>query len=220
MQLAHAGRKASTAEPWKGGGPVTPADGGWEPIWAPSAIPFREGWQVPRALTIHGIKDVVNAFASAAGRVLSAGGRIVEIHAAHGYLIHEFLSPLSNHRADQYGGSFENRTRILRDVVDAVRGVWPERLPVFVRISSTDWTDGGWTIEDSVALARQLEPHGVDLIDCSSGARAGREDSPAPGLPGAAFAERIRRDGRQDGRGRLITERTRPKASLSRERRT
>jgi 2,4-dienoyl-CoA reductase-like NADH-dependent reductase (Old Yellow Enzyme family) len=207
MQLAHAGRKASTAEPWKGGGPVPPADGGWEPIWAPSAIPFREGWQVPRALTIHGIKDVVNAFASAAGRVLSAGGRIVEIHAAHGYLIHEFLSPLTNHRADQYGGSFENRTRILRDVVDAVRGVWPERLPLFVRISSTDWTDGGWTIEDSVALARQLEPHGVDLIDCSSGGNV--PDAKIPLRPGyqVPFAERIRREtGVKTGAVGLITE--------------
>jgi 2,4-dienoyl-CoA reductase-like NADH-dependent reductase (Old Yellow Enzyme family) len=194
MQLAHAGRKASTAKPWTGGGPVPPADGGWEPIWGPSAIPFREGWQVPRALTIHGIKDIVHAFAAAAGRVLNAGGRIVEIHAAHGYLLHEFLSPLSNHRADEYGGSFDNRIRLVREVVDAVRAVWPERLPLFVRISATDWTEGGWTIEDSIALARRLGEHGVDVIDCSSGGNVSTATIPlAPGYQ-VPFAERIRRD--------------------------
>jgi 2,4-dienoyl-CoA reductase-like NADH-dependent reductase (Old Yellow Enzyme family) len=207
MQLAHAGRKASTAEPWKGGGPVSPADGGWEPIWAPSAIAFREGWQVPRTLTIHGIKDIVHAFASAARRVLAAGGRIVEIHAAHGYLLHEFLSPLSNHRADEYGGSFQNRTRIVREVVDAVRGVWPERLPLFVRISATDWTEGGWTPEDAVALARQLEGHGVDLIDCSSGGNVPHAKIPV--VPGyqVPFAEQIRREtGMKTGAVGMITE--------------
>jgi 2,4-dienoyl-CoA reductase-like NADH-dependent reductase (Old Yellow Enzyme family) len=207
MQLAHAGRKASTAEPWKGGGPVSPADGGWEPIWAPSAIPFREGWQVPRALTIHGIKDIVHAFGAAARRVLDAGGSIVEIHAAHGYLLHEFLSPLSNHRADEYGGSFDNRTRIVREVVDAVRGVWPERLPLFVRISATDWTEGGWTLDDSVALAQQLETHGVDLIDCSSGGNVPQAKIPlGPGYQ-VPFAERIRREtGVKTGAVGLITE--------------
>jgi 2,4-dienoyl-CoA reductase-like NADH-dependent reductase (Old Yellow Enzyme family) len=207
MQLAHAGRKASTAEPWTGGGPVSPADGGWEPIWAPSAIPFREGWQVPRALTIHAIKDVALAFRTAAARVLAAGGQIVEIHAAHGYLLHEFLSPLSNHRADEYGGTFDNRTRIVREVADAVRAVWPEQLPLFVRISATDWTDGGWTIEDSVALARQLEAHGVDLIDCSSGGNVARATIPAaPGYQ-VPFAERIRRETRmKTGAVGLITD--------------
>ena len=194
MQLAHAGRKASTAEPWTGGGPVSPADGGWEPIWAPSAVAFRDGWQVPRALTIHGIKDVVQAFAVAAGRVLEAGGKIIEIHAAHGYLLHEFLSPLSNHRADEYGGSFEHRTRIVREVADAVRAVWPERFPLFVRISATDWVDDGWTIEDSVALARQLQHHGVDVIDCSSGGNVAHARIPiGPGYQ-VPFAERIRRE--------------------------
>ena len=156
LQLAHAGRKASTAPPVKGGRPVPPGDGGWEPIWAPSPIAFREGWQVPRAMSIAEIKQVTQAFAAAARRLLAAGGKIAEIHAAHGYLLHEFLSPLSDDRDDEYGGSFGNRTRFLREVVDAVRGVWPERLPLWVRLSATDWTDGGWTIEDSVALAAQL----------------------------------------------------------------
>jgi 2,4-dienoyl-CoA reductase-like NADH-dependent reductase (Old Yellow Enzyme family) len=207
MQLAHAGRKASTAEPFKGGGPVSPADGGWEPIWAPSAIPFREGWQVPRAMSVADIDKVVRAFAAAARRLLDAGGKIAEIHAAHGYLLHEFLSPLSNHRDDDYGGSFENRTRIVRDVVDAIRGVWPERLPLWVRISATDWTEGGWTIEDSVALAAQLKDRGVDLIDCSSGGNVAHATIPmGPGYQ-VPFAERIRREtGILTGAVGLITE--------------
>src|SRR5262245_39959419 len=169
MQLAHAGRKASTSEPWKGSHPVAPEDGGWTPIWAPSAIPFREGWQTPRAMTAADIRHVVEAFATAARRVLDAGGKIIELHAAHGYLLHEFLSPLSNQRDDEYGGSFANRTRMVREVVGAIRRTWPEQLPLFVRISATDWTEGGWTPEDSVALARELKRCGVDLIDCSSG---------------------------------------------------
>jgi 2,4-dienoyl-CoA reductase-like NADH-dependent reductase (Old Yellow Enzyme family) len=194
MQLAHAGRKASTSEPWNGGKPLAVGDGGWTPIWAPSAIPFRDGWQTPRAMTTDDIDGVVRAFADAARRVLQAGGRVVEIHAAHGYLLHEFLSPLSNHRDDAYGGSFDNRTRIVRDVVDAVRAAWPERLPLFVRISATDWTDGGWTPDDSVALAMQLKTRGVDLIDCSSGGNAAHAAIPiAPGYQ-VPFAERIRRE--------------------------
>jgi 2,4-dienoyl-CoA reductase-like NADH-dependent reductase (Old Yellow Enzyme family) len=207
MQLAHAGRKASTAEPWKGGGPVPPAEGGWEPIWAPSAIPFREGWQVPRAMPVTEIEHVVRAFAAAARRVLEAGGQIAEIHAAHGYLLHEFLSPLSNRRDDEYGGSFDNRTRIVREVVDAVRSVWPERLPLWVRISATDWAEGGWTIDDSVALAAQLADRGVDLIDCSSGGNVPSAKIPlGPGYQ-VPFAERIRRDtGIMTGAVGLITE--------------
>jgi 2,4-dienoyl-CoA reductase-like NADH-dependent reductase (Old Yellow Enzyme family) len=207
MQLAHAGRKASTSEPWKGGHPLGPADGGWEPIWAPSAIPFREGWQVPRAMSAGDIKNVVAAFAAAARRLLDAGGRIAELHAAHGYLLHEFLSPLSNHRDDEYGGSFENRTRIVRDVVDGIRGVWPERYPLWVRISATDWTDGGWTIEDSVALAKQLEDSGVDLVDCSSGGNVAQATIPiGPGYQ-VPFAERVRREtGILTGAVGLITE--------------
>jgi 2,4-dienoyl-CoA reductase-like NADH-dependent reductase (Old Yellow Enzyme family) len=207
MQLAHAGRKASTAPPFKGGGPVSPADGGWEPIWAPSAISFREGWQVPRAMSIADIHEATHAFAAAARRVLAAGGKIVEIHSAHGYLLHEFLSPLSNHRDDEYGGSFENRTRFVREVVDAVRTVWPDRLPLWVRISATDWSDGGWTIEDSVALAAQLGDRGVDLIDCSSGGNVAHAKIPlGPGYQ-VPFAERIRREtGIMTGAVGLITE--------------
>ena len=218
MQLAHAGRKASSAEPWKGGGPLSPADGGWEPIWAPGAVAFRDGWQVPRALTIHGIKDVVHAFGVAAGRVLAAGGQVIEIHAAHGYLLHEFLSPLSNHRADEYGGSFEHRTRIVRDVAEAVRAVWPERFPLFVRISATDWVEGGWTIEDSVALARQLQHHGVDLIDCSSGGNVSNAQIPvAPGYQ-VPFAEAVRREtGVKTAAVGLITEPRQAESILEQE---
>ena len=194
MQLAHAGRKASTSEPWKGGTPVAVGDGGWTPIWAPSALAFRDDWQVPRAMTEADIRGVVEAFAAATRRLVDAGGRIAEIHAAHGYLLHEFLSPLSNQRTDRYGGSFENRTRIVREVVEGVRDAWPERLPLFVRISSTDWVDGGWTIEDSIALARQLKERGVDLIDCSTGGNVAHVKIPVgPGYQ-VPFAERVRRD--------------------------
>ena len=215
MQLAHAGRKASTAEPWKGGGPVAPDGGGWTPIWAPSALPFRDGWQAPRAMDTREIGAVVRAFAAAAARVLAAGGKVIEIHAAHGYLIHEFLSPLSNLRTDEYGGSFDNRARFLFEVVDAVRGVWPERLPVFVRISATDWTDGGWTIDDSAALAARLKPRGVDLIDCSSGGNvANARIALGPGYQ-VPFAERVRRDARiRTGAVGLITEPAQAEAIL------
>ena len=207
VQLAHAGRKASVVAPWLGGGPLAPADGGWTPTWGPSAIAFRDGWQVPRAMTLTDIADVVRAFADAASRVLAAGGSVVEIHGAHGYLLHEFLSPLSNHRQDDYGGTFENRTRFLREVVDAVRRVWPERLPLFVRISATDWTDGGWTIEDSIALGRDLKGRGVDLLDCSTGGNVW--DARIPLGPGyqVPFAERVRREvGIATGAVGLITE--------------
>lgn len=169
MQLSHAGRKASTARPWEGGGPVTPESGGWSPILAPSAIPFTDGYQTPEALTPDGIAGVVRAFADAAHRASEAGVQFIELHAAHGYLLHEFLSPLANTRTDAYGGAFENRVRLLLEVVDAVRRVWPDELPLAVRISATDWREGGWTLEDSVSLAKLLGPRGVDLIDCSSG---------------------------------------------------
>ena len=207
MQLAHAGRKASTSAPWLGGRPLSPAEDGWTPIWAPSAVEFRDGWQVPRAMTRTDIAHLVRAFAAAAGRVRDAGGTVIELHAAHGYLLHEFLSPLSNRRDDDYGGSFENRTRLLRDVVGAVRQVWPERFPLFVRISSTEWVDGGWTIEDSVALARELKRCGVDLIDCSSGGNVATATIPlAPGYQ-VPFAERVRRDaGIATGAVGLITD--------------
>ena len=193
MQLAHAGRKGSTYRPWSGQGGIPEDAGGWR-VPAPSAVAFTDSFPVPYALTGDGIQAVVAAFADAARRALSAGFRIIEIHAAHGYLIHEFLSPLSNQRTDAYGGSFENRTRLLHEVVAAVRRVWPERLPLFVRISVTDWTEGGWDVEQSVALARALKPQGVDLIDCSSGGNVMSAKIPmAPGYQ-APFAERIRRD--------------------------
>jgi 2,4-dienoyl-CoA reductase-like NADH-dependent reductase (Old Yellow Enzyme family) len=168
MQLAHAGRKASTSSPWKGHAPVAFDDGGWQPV-APSPIPFQDDWHTPRALDEAGIRGVIDAFRDAAVRALEAGFRVVEIHAAHGYLIHEFLSPLSNERTDAYGGSFDNRTRLAREVVSAVREVWPEELPLFMRISASDWVDGGWDIEQSVELARAVAPLGVDVVDASSG---------------------------------------------------
>jgi 2,4-dienoyl-CoA reductase-like NADH-dependent reductase (Old Yellow Enzyme family) len=197
IQLAHAGRKASTLRPWDGTGPVAPADGGWRPVWAPSAIAFAEGWIVPHALDEAGIHGVTAAFVAAARRAYAAGFRVVEIHAAHGYLLHEFLSPLSNHRTDQYGGSFENRCRFPLEVVRAVREVWPERLPLFIRISATDWDEAGWSVEDSVAFARLLAPLGVDLVDCSSGGNTARYQGPkmAPGYQ-VPLAERVRADGK------------------------
>ncbi len=194
IQLAHAGRKASTAEPWKGGKPLSPDAGGWTPIHAPSAISFAEGYQVPRELSETEIGSIVQAFAAAAGRAAAAGAKLVEIHAAHGYLLNSFLSPLSNRRTDAYGGSFINRTRIVCEVVSAVRKVWPERYPLFVRISASDWAEGGWTVEDSVALARILAPLGVDLVDCSSGGNvAGARIPLGPGYQ-VAFAQQVRRE--------------------------
>ena len=193
-QLAHAGRKASTAAPWKGGGPVEVAAGGWLPILAPSAIACSENYQVPAALDERGIGDVVRAFSDAARRAHAAGARVIELHAAHGYLLHQFLSPLSNRRDDRYGGSFDNRTRIVRDVVEAVRRVWPESYPLLVRISATDWVDGGWTIEDSVALARLLKPLGTDAIDCSTGGLVGGARIPIGAGYQVPFAERVKRE--------------------------
>jgi 2,4-dienoyl-CoA reductase-like NADH-dependent reductase (Old Yellow Enzyme family) len=193
MQLAHAGRKASTAAPWKTGEQVVAEkDGGWRPIFAPSPLPFSPGDIVPEELSHEGIARVVRAFADASLRALEAGAKVIEIHAAHGYLLHSFLSPLSNQRPDEYGGSFENRTRALREVVTAIRAVWPERLPLLVRISATDWVEGGWDIEQSVALARQLKTLGVDLVDCSSGGAVPGATIPVgPGYQ-VPFAERIR----------------------------
>ncbi len=168
IQLAHAGRKASVTRPWDGDRPLSDDEGGW-PTLAPSAVAFKEGWRVPAAMTDGDIATVVVAFGAAAARALAAGFRWVELHAAHGYLCHSFYSPLSNRRQDAYGGSRENRTRFTVEALRAIRRVWPERLPVSVRLSCTDWMEGGWTIDDSVALARQLASEGADLIDCSSG---------------------------------------------------
>ena len=193
MQLAHAGRKASTLRPWDGQGAVPPDAGGWTPV-APSAEAFAPDYPRPRALETREIPGIAAAFRDAAGRAMAAGFDVIEIHAAHGYLLHEFFSPLSNHRTDAYGGSFENRVRLVLEVATAVRQVWPERLPLLVRISATDWADGGWDIEQSVALARQLADVGVDLIDCSSGGNVATATMPiGPGYQ-TAFAERIRRD--------------------------
>ncbi|MFZ0862933.1 MAG: NADH:flavin oxidoreductase/NADH oxidase [Candidatus Sulfotelmatobacter sp.] len=193
-QLAHAGRKASTYRPWEGTGTIPESAGGWRKVVAPSALPFADNYPMPQALTADGIQEIVNAFAAAARRTCEAGFRVIEIHAAHGYLLHEFLSPLSNQRSDAYGGSFENRTRMLREVVAAVRGVWPERAPLFVRISATDWVDGGWEIQQSLALARQLKGLGVDLIDCSSGGNAAHPKIPIGPAYQTPFAEQIRRE--------------------------
>jgi 2,4-dienoyl-CoA reductase-like NADH-dependent reductase (Old Yellow Enzyme family) len=194
VQLAHAGRKASTRRPWEGHGAVPAREGGWSNVVAPSGLPFAEGYPRPRELDDAGIGQILEAFARAAVRAQEAGFQVIEIHAAHGYLLHEFLSPLSNHRQDGYGGVFENRTRLLREVVTAVRQVWPERLPLFVRISATDWAKGGWDIEQSVELARQLRRLGVDLIDCSSGGTLPHVEMPVgPGYQ-TPFAERIRRE--------------------------
>lgn len=194
MQLAHAGRKASTYRPWEGQGAISESAGGWKNVVAPSALRFADSYPMPQALSSDGIKEIVTAFAVAAHRAWEAGFRVVEIHAAHGYLIHEFLSPLSNQRSDAYGGSFENRTRVLREIVAAVRGTWPERVPLFVRISATDWVEGGWDIEQSVELARQLKNLGADLIDCSSGGNVATAKIPVgPGYQ-TPFAERIRRE--------------------------
>jgi len=194
MQLAHAGRKASTYRPWSGDGAVPVDEGGWTNVLAPSAIKFTDSYPQPREMSARDIAGTTMAFAAAATRAQAAGFRVIEIHAAHGYLIHEFLSPLSNHRTDQYGGSFENRTRLLREIAIAIRRVWPDELPLFVRISATDWVDGGWDVEQAIELARQLKPLGVDFIDCSSGGNVAAARIPlGPGYQ-TAFAERVRKD--------------------------
>lgn len=195
IQLAHAGRKASTAQPWMGGAPVGADEGGWRPIVSASALPFDTGHPVPEVLSLEGIKEVTTAFATAAERARAAGFKVIEIHAAHGYLVHQFLSPVSNERTDAYGGSLDNRIRLLREVAQAVRAVWPQDLPLFVRLSATDWLEPeGWTLEQSIALARVLKDDGVDLIDCSSGGTAPRAQVPVgPGYQ-VGFAESIRRE--------------------------
>ena len=169
IQIAHAGRKASTRRPWDGSGPLAADEPRAWPVVGPSPIPFDEGYQTPQELSQAEIGKIQAAFRAAAVRALAAGFEWIEIHAAHGYLIHSFYSPLSNHRTDRYGGSFENRIRFLVETACAVRLSWPEELPLAVRISGTDWTEGGWTVEESVELARILKGQGVDLIDCSSG---------------------------------------------------
>ena len=194
IQLAHAGRKASMRRPWDAGGAAPESEGGWARVDAPSAMPFASDYLVPHAMTEAGIAGVVEAFAAAARRALEAGFRVIELHAAHGYLLHEFLSPLSNTRTDHYGGSFENRTCIVLEVAAAVRRVWPASHPLFVRISATDWTDGGWDLPQSIQLARALKECGVDLIDSSSGGNVATAKIPlGPGYQ-VPFAEAIRRE--------------------------
>ncbi|MGP1665840.1 MAG: oxidoreductase, partial [Rhodanobacter sp.] len=194
VQLAHAGRKASTLRPWDGHGPVPAGQGNWLTV-APSALPFDAGWPTPQALDEVAIQGVIADFRAAAQRALDAGFQLVELHAAHGYLLHQFLSPLSNRRDDGYGGSFDNRTRLLREVVIAVREVWPDELPLWLRISATDWADeGGWDVQQSIALARQLKPLGVDLIDVSSGGLLAHAQIPlGPGYQ-VPFAAQIRKE--------------------------
>lgn len=191
IQIAHAGRKASVTAPFRGERLLTAEEGAWTPV-APSAIAFSPRHAMPQELDQAAIDATVEAFAHAARRALTAGFDLVEIHAAHGYLLHEFLSPLANHRTDAYGGTFENRIRLMLEVVDAVRNEWPDHLPLSVRISATDWAEGGWTIDDSVELARALRGHDVDIIDVSSGGMV--PDAKVPVAPGyqVPFAARIR----------------------------
>lgn len=192
VQLAHAGRKASMSRPWEPERLLPPSEGGWDEIVAPSALPFAPHYGRPRGLDLVGIDRVIKAFARAAQRAFDAGFDLIEIHSAHGYLLHEFLSPLSNQRTDLYGGSFENRIRLLVEVVDAVRKQWPEDRPVWVRISATDWAEGGWDIDQSIRLVKVLKEHRVNLIDVSSGGLVAGAAIPAgPGYQ-TQFAERIR----------------------------
>jgi 2,4-dienoyl-CoA reductase-like NADH-dependent reductase (Old Yellow Enzyme family) len=191
VQLAHAGRKASTQAPWEGPGYVPPERGGWAPTVAPSALAFGQ-LPAPRALDAAGLRKVREDFVAAARRALAAGFHVVELHAAHGYLLHTFLSPLSNTRTDAYGGAYDNRVRFPLEVVEAVREVWPSALPLFVRISATDWAEGGWTLEESVELVRRMKALGVDLVDCSTGGLV--PDARIPVGPGyqVPFARAVR----------------------------
>jgi 2,4-dienoyl-CoA reductase-like NADH-dependent reductase (Old Yellow Enzyme family) len=206
IQLAHAGRKASNPAPWKGSGSQPLSAGGWTPA-GPSALAFDTGWTVPTALDGAGILAVIEAFMDAARKALAAGYQVIEVHAAHGYLLHQFLSPLSNHRTDTYGGSFENRTRLVREVVAALRNILPEAMPLFVRLSATDWMEGGWDLDQSIALAQELKILGVDLVDSSSGGLVpGAKMTIGPGYQ-VPFAARIRTEaGIPTGAVGLITE--------------
>src|SRR5664279_576648 len=193
IQLAHAGRKASTHTPWSGGRPLAPDEGAWTTV-GPSAIPFDESFPSPREMTSADLDGVVGAFVAATGRAIEAGFQLVEVHAAHGYLLHEFLSPLSNRRTDAYGGSLENRARLTVRIARAVRETFPAGRPVFVRISATDWVEGGWDLAQSIELAKLLKAEGIDLVDCSSGGNVSTAKIPvAPGYQ-VPFAEAIRRE--------------------------
>ncbi|MFB6457033.1 NADH:flavin oxidoreductase/NADH oxidase [Chitinophaga sp. Hz27] len=193
MQLAHAGRKASTCRPWEGHKAVPEDQGGWT-VYAPSAIPFNDVYPLPVALTKEGIKKVIQDFATATERAIRAGFEVIELHGAHGYLMHNFLSPLSNQRTDEYGGSFENRIRLAVEITEAVRAVLPPQFPLFMRLSATDWADGGWTPEESVKLASILKEKGVDLIDTSTGGLAAHQKIQVGPLYQVPFAEKIRKE--------------------------
>jgi 2,4-dienoyl-CoA reductase-like NADH-dependent reductase (Old Yellow Enzyme family) len=204
IQLAHAGRKASCAVPWEGGKQLGLKQGGWQTV-APGNIPFIHSDAPPSPLDKEGIGRVISGFRAAAERALIAGFKVIEIHSAHGYLLHEFLSPLSNNRTDEYGGSFENRIRLLQQVIESVKSVWPAENPLFVRLSATDWTDGGWTIEESVRLALILKEMKVDLIDCSSGGNVFNARIPVgPGFQ-VQFSGAVRETGIMTGAVGLIT---------------
>lgn len=215
IQLAHAGRKASTQAPWVGRDHVDPADGGWDDVVAPSAIPFGD-LPAPHELGLDEVAGIVAAFRAAAVRADEAGFEVAEIHAAHGYLIHEFLSPLSNSRTDAYGGGFDNRVRLALEIAETVREVWPEDRPLFVRLSATDWVDGGWDIDQTVALARLLKDRGVDLIDTSSGGISPRAQIPlSPGYQ-VPFAARVKREaGIRTGAVGLITDAAQAEAVIA-----
>jgi 2,4-dienoyl-CoA reductase-like NADH-dependent reductase (Old Yellow Enzyme family) len=204
IQIAHAGRKASVDTPWRGGKHLSPEEGGWQTV-APSPVPFKEGDPPPHELTKEEIIQVVQAFKLAAERAYKAGFKVVEIHAAHGYLINEFLSPASNFRKDEYGGSFENRIRILIEIIEAVKLVWPAGLPLFVRISASDWADHGWTIDDSVKLASIIKNKGIDLIDCSSGGNVYKAPISVAPLYQLPFAEKVKKAGILTGAVGMIT---------------
>lgn len=216
IQLAHAGRKASCAVPREGGKQLDEKHGGWQTV-GPGNIPFIAGDKAPESLNKDGVLKVVSDFKAAAGRARTAGFDVIEIHSAHGYLLHEFLSPLSNNRTDEYGGSFENRTRLLREVIDAVKSVWPAESPIFVRISATDWTEEGWTLEESVKLAYILKEMGVDLIDCSSGGNVNNAKIPlSPGYQ-VPLSEAIRKTGILTGAVGLINTSRQAEAILMEE---
>ena len=194
IQLAHAGRKASTWRPWDGDGVIAPEAGGWTDVVAPSALKFAPNYPQPRELDLDGIAKIKAAFREAAVRADRAGFDVIEIHAAHGYLLQEFLSPVSNHRSDEYGGSLENRARLLLQIADTIREVWPRERPLFVRISATDWVENGWDLTQSIQLAMLVKNHAIDLIDCSSGGNvAGAQIPLGPGYQ-TAFAEAIRKE--------------------------
>lgn len=216
IQLAHAGRKASCAVPREGGKQLDEKHGGWQTV-GPGNIPFIAGDRAPESLNKDGVLKVVSDFKAAAGRARTAGFDVIEIHSAHGYLLHEFLSPLSNNRIDEYGGSFENRTRLLREVIDAVKSVWPAESPIFVRISATDWTEEGWTLEESVKLAYILKEMGVDMIDCSSGGNVNNAKIPlSPGYQ-VPLSEAIRKTGILTGAVGLINTSRQAEAILMEE---